>query len=201
MRFDCVASELLDRCRKGSPDALDELCLCVQDDLYAFILSHVRHTDDAADLLQDCLVRVCRSISSLRDTSRFAPWIMRMALNLCHSHFARPGKGKVISMEDLSDPVEPARLAASSAPAPSPREASAANELQRFLNSAIRELPDKQRAAILLFEVEQLPIKRVAEILDCSEGAVKFNLHEARNKLRVALKQFEKPGALSEAQP
>jgi RNA polymerase sigma factor (sigma-70 family) len=190
LRFDCVPAELVERCRAGHPDALDSLCRSIQDDLYAFILSHVRHTDDAADLLQDCLIRVCRSISTLREPSRFAPWIMRMALNLCHSHFANPGKGRVVFMEDLATPIEPQQLAASSAPPPSPRDATAAKEIQDFINSAIGDLPQKQKAAILLYEVEHLPVKKIAELLECSEGAVKFNLHEARNKLRIALKNF-----------
>ena len=190
MRFDCVAADLLERCRAGDAEALDDLCRSIQDDLYAFILSHVRHTDDAADLLQDCLVRICKSIGGLRELSRFAPWVMKMALNVCHSHFASPNRGRIVSVEDLAESAETVQLVASSVPPPTPREASSAKEIQQFLNGAIKELPEKQRTAILLYEVEQLPIKKIAELLGCSDGAVKFNLHEARGKLRLALKQF-----------
>jgi RNA polymerase sigma-70 factor (ECF subfamily) len=56
------------------------------------------------------------------------------------------------------------------------------------LKEALKQLPDKQREAILLFTVEQLPQKQVAEILDCSVEAVKWHVFQGRKKLKDLLK-------------
>jgi RNA polymerase sigma factor (sigma-70 family) len=73
----------------------------------------------------------------------------------------------------------------------SPRDVAAGKELQQLLNAAIEELPPKQRIAILLYEVEQMSVREIADVLECSEGVVKFNLFEARKKLRVSLCRVE----------
>ena len=60
-------------------------------------------------------------------------------------------------------------------------------EMMESINRHIASLPSKQRLAVLLFDVEGLSIKEVAEELGCSEGAVKFNIHEGRKKLKAVL--------------
>lgn len=83
-------------------------------------------------------------------------------------------------------------VAASTAPT-SPREELERKELSRKINDAIAKLPARQRAAIILYEVEGHSVGEVAELLDSSEGAVKFNLHEARKKLQLFLADACKP--------
>ena len=62
------------------------------------------------------------------------------------------------------------------------------------INAAIRQLPPRQRDAIVLFEVEDLSIREISELLGCSEGAVKFHIHEARKRLRGLLEHYLRPG-------
>jgi RNA polymerase sigma-70 factor (ECF subfamily) len=60
--------------------------------------------------------------------------------------------------------------------------------VRKAVNTAIAQLPPRQRSAIILYELENRPVREIAEILECSEGAVKFNLHEARKKLQELLR-------------
>jgi RNA polymerase sigma-70 factor (ECF subfamily) len=59
--------------------------------------------------------------------------------------------------------------------------------VREAIEEAIGELPDRQQTAVILFEVEGCSIKEVSEIMGCSEGAVKFNVHTARKKLQGRL--------------
>ena len=61
------------------------------------------------------------------------------------------------------------------------------DELHGAVGSALERLPDKQRLALILFSVEGLPQKEVAEILECSVELVKWNVFQARKKLRGLL--------------
>ena len=62
-------------------------------------------------------------------------------------------------------------------------------ELKQAISEAMEQLPEKQRLALILFSVEGLPQKEVAEVLDCSVELVKWNVFQARKKLRVLLKE------------
>ena len=64
----------------------------------------------------------------------------------------------------------------------------ASGELGKRLQQALLELPEKQRLAIVMFTVEQMPQKQVAETLGCSVEAVKWHVFQGRKKLRELLK-------------
>ena len=190
MRFDSFDSELVSRCRAGNGAAFEELCRRVMPELYGFIYSMLRSHDDTDEALQECLVRVHRHIAKLDDPAKFGWWLMKIAVNQCRSMRGRAGAHQPVHLDEaLEYPNE--RVVGTARAGASPRESASLGETRRILDAAIRALPERQRAAVILFEVEDRPIREVAELLECSEGAVKFNLHEARKKLRAALTAAE----------
>ena len=74
------------------------------------------------------------------------------------------------------DSVDPARILAG-------------KELGERLKAALDALPEKQKMAILLFTIEQMPQKQVAEALECSVEAVKWHVFQGRKKLKDILKE------------
>jgi RNA polymerase sigma-70 factor (ECF subfamily) len=68
-----------------------------------------------------------------------------------------------------------------------PREEAMRREVREEIHHAMSELPNRQQTALVLFEIEGCSIKEVATAMSCSEGAVKFNIHEARKKLQKRL--------------
>jgi RNA polymerase sigma-70 factor (ECF subfamily) len=60
-------------------------------------------------------------------------------------------------------------------------------QIHEEITTAMATLPERQRMATVLFELEGLPIKDIARMMDCSEGAVKFSIHEGRKKLKRRL--------------
>ena len=63
-------------------------------------------------------------------------------------------------------------------------------ELERAIDAAMEQLPEKQRLTLILFSVEGLPQKEVAEILECSVELVKWNVFQARKKLKELLGDY-----------
>ncbi len=186
MRFDAVPPDLLRRASEQAPGAFDELCTAVQVDLYAFIFSHLRNHDDTDEVLLECLYRLHRYLAKLDDLTRFPWWLMKMAVNQCATLKARHQKHDTVELEENLGLMGADHLAAATPPA-SPRESAQRNDMRRCVNEAVATLPPRQRSAIVLFELEHQPISEIARMLECSEGTVKFNLHEGRKKLRVIL--------------
>ena len=62
-------------------------------------------------------------------------------------------------------------------------------EMGQKLQQALSELPEKQRLAIVMFTIEEMPQKQVAEALDCSVEAVKWHVFQGRKKLKEILKE------------
>jgi RNA polymerase sigma-70 factor (ECF subfamily) len=189
VRFEGVDIALLDACRSGDLVAFERLCRAVEADLYALLFSLLRDHDATDEALQECLIRIHGHLPALRDLERFPGWVMKMAVNQSRSVRARAQR---VRLQPLEDGVEyPNELVVGHPHAgDSPPAVAQRAEMMAEVNAAIAALPERQRAAIVLFEIEDRSIREIAEILDCSEGAVKFNIHEARKKLRQALGHY-----------
>lgn len=186
MRFEGIHRELLEACRGGNFDAFEELCVAVQRDLYGFIYSVMRNHDDTDEVLQETLLRIHKHLPQLEDLDKFPGWAMRIAVNQCNSHHTH-NNAKALYSLDTEIEVQNEDVVGTGRAPESPRDAMARTETKEHINIAISQLPPKQRAAIVMFEVEERSIREIAEILECSEGVVKFNIHEARKKLRKSL--------------
>ena len=62
-------------------------------------------------------------------------------------------------------------------------------EMGKRLQEALNQLPEKQRLAIIMFTIEEMPQKEVAEVLECSVEAVKWHVFQGRKKLKEMLKE------------
>lgn len=186
MRFSNISQELIASARGGSAQAMEELCLAVQPGAYAVLLSVLRDADDAADALQESLVRMVRHLASLRVIEKFPGWLMRILVNQATSLQKRPA-ANIIDLALIDEVQQQSSTPLSGGDNPSPREVAAQTQMLGIINEAIRQLPARQKTAMVLFEMERLPIREVAQIMELTDGAVKFHLHEGRKNLRKHL--------------
>ena len=154
--------------------------------------------DDARDVTQDALVKAFRSLDTLERPAAFGGWLMRIVSNLSLNYrrgrrlrLAQPLDGAVA--DGLGNPAaadRPMRGHGSDSLAQNgdPQHAAEGRELGDALRQALLQLPDKQREALVLFTIEELPQKEVAETLGCSVEAVKWHVFQGRKKLRELLK-------------
>jgi len=153
----------------------------------------LNNAEDATDVAQDAFIRAFKNLDQLEDASRFGPWFMRIVSNLA-LNFRRARKTRATSSLDdamvLDEAVyRPATRERWEAPA-SDETRTLPDELHDRVDRAIAELPEKQRLALVLFSVEGMPQKEVAEILECKVGLVKWHVFEARRKLKETLQEF-----------
>jgi RNA polymerase sigma factor (sigma-70 family) len=138
-----------------------------RDSLARFIAATVGPTD-ADDILQETLISALRAYPRLRDGSNVRAWLFTIARNKALDEHRARARRPVPVASGLDSAVD-------SRPGDGP---------DAELWSAVRELPPKQRAAVVLRFVNDLPHREIARVLDCSEAAARRNLHEGLAKLR-----------------
>jgi len=149
---------------------------------------------DALEVCQEAFVRAFRGIESLDDARRFGPWLLRIVTNLSlNFRRDRAVGGPRLSFEDCivdGEASREERVALRGHSSEMPGAELAAGELAQRLERELAELPDQQRAALVLFSIEQMPQKEVAEILGMSVEAVKWHVFQARRKLKERLAEY-----------
>lgn len=154
--------------------------------------------EDAGDITQDAFVKAFRSLDTLERPAAFGGWLMRIVTNLSLNYrrgrrlrMAQPIEGAVA--DQLGSPAasdKPMRGHGSDSLAQSgdPQRAVEGKELGEALQAALQQLPEKQRQALVLFTIQEMPQKEVADALGCSVEAVKWHVFQGRKKLRELLK-------------
>lgn len=186
MALSQVPVDLIRSCQQGDKASIESLIQQISPDLYRILFSMLRDHDDTDEVLQETLIRLFRYVGALKDVERFAAWVMRIAVNQVQSFRVRKGRTRLYEIEDSREISNSAIVLGGSSPE-DPRETMMREQMREEIAGAMKALPDRQRMATVMFEVEGLSIREIAEALECSEGAVKFNIHEGRKKLKRRL--------------
>lgn len=178
--------------RAGDHDAFGRLVRLYQRRAVAVAYRYLGNGDDAADVAQDAFIRAHTRLEQLDDDARFGPWLMRIVTNLSLNYRRKRKSSEAVSLEPGMEDGAPRGDGPGPAGSfvPGADETAAAGDLKRAIDAAIARLPEKQAAALVLFSIEGLPQKDVAEILECSIELVKWNVFQARKKLRDMLGDY-----------
>jgi RNA polymerase sigma-70 factor (ECF subfamily) len=154
-----------------------------KDRVHSYARYLLRDPDEASDVAQECLVRLWSHRDRVEPGLACRNWLLRSAHNLCVDRMRRRAVRHEVRQDDApSDPVDgrpdALRLVQSS-------------QTARRLERALLELSERDRAAVLLREVEGLPYGEIAEMLGLNLGTLKAALHRTRDKLRSALLRAE----------
>jgi RNA polymerase sigma-70 factor (ECF subfamily) len=180
---DCVRRTLA-----GDLRAFDELVSRYQRRVVGIAYRLLGNGDDAADVCQDVFLRAYRSLESLTEPHRFAGWLSRIAANLSLNF--RRGRRSAMSLSDDEGQAVAEDQSGRGGLVVVTHDPSLTSETRRAIDAAIERLPEKQRMSLILFALEGLPHKEVAEILECSVEAVKWNVFQARKKLKDDLAEY-----------
>ncbi|MBN1846006.1 MAG: sigma-70 family RNA polymerase sigma factor [Sedimentisphaerales bacterium] len=186
--------KLVEAARAGQSEAFDRLVERYQRQAVAVAGRLLHNLDDALEVAQEGFIRAYQALEQLNDPQRFGSWLMRIvanqALNYRRSHRRDPKVSLERSWmsEDGSESGGPLSLLAGKEP--SAPQQYAAQELAEAMQQAIEELPENLRDPLVLFTVEKLPQKEIAEMLNCSLQTVKWSVFEARRRLRIRLEKW-----------
>lgn len=177
-----IDPSLVGRAQSGDENAFSELFAAYKSRVYAVCLRMTNNTAEAEDLTQDAFVHVFRKLSTFRGDSAFSTWLHRVAVNTVLMHFRRRGN-KQVSLDQPATPNSDAPRREYGRPDPN-----LAGSIDRLtLVRAIQELPPGYRNIFLLHEVQGYEHHEIAELLDCSIGTSKSQLHKAKLRIRELL--------------
>lgn len=144
-----------------------------------FLLTYriVGNVADAQDLTQEAFVKALSRQEQLKDLDKAAHWLSRIATNTALDHLRRKGRVRFTELEEL-----PESLSVSDEPSPEVR--AMRGQRREFLEKGLSVLTDRERAALLLRDVEELPAEEVAEHLECSKATVRSHIANARVKFK-----------------
>ena len=168
---------------RGDLLPFEELFKLHQRRVYAVCLRMTGNTAEAEDLLQEVFIQVFRKLGSFRGESAFTTWLHRLTVNHVLMHFRKRRSRKEQLTEDGELPEQVIKSRKTSFPI-----------LDRIaLNEAIVKLAPGYRAVFVLHDVEGLQHLEIANLLGCSVGTSKSQLHKARMKMRRLLRQATRP--------
>jgi RNA polymerase sigma-70 factor (ECF subfamily) len=178
--------------RAGDTAAFGKLAQAYQRQCVAVALRLLGNAHDAAELVQDALVKAFRSLPQLQQSERFGPWLMRIVTNLALNFRRSRGRRQALSIEQASggDGAENIKSTLAGSILDAPDQPMQSDELGSAIQNALDGLPEKQRLALVMFAIEKMPQKEVADVLECSVEAVKWYVFTARKQLRKDLERF-----------
>ncbi len=169
--------DLIDCAVKGEQRALSELLCHYQDEVYRFVLRQTGDKEQALELTQDVLVKVCKGLRGFRREASLKTWIMKIALNVCRNYFSSKAyrhseKTTTLSTEEF----EKIRS--------SDQESVFSAQAVKRLLEIVPRLKPIYRDAIVLCGLEKKTYKQAAEILEVPVGTVASRMNKALCLLR-----------------
>jgi RNA polymerase sigma-70 factor (ECF subfamily) len=178
----------------GDPDAFGTLVARHRDRLWAVALRTTGDPEDASDALQDALVSAYRNAGSFRGEAAVTTWLHRVVVNACLDRMRRRRARPTVPLPEEDGESGHRGLA-------DPRDDLDRLELRMELDRALRGLPDDQRTAIVLVDVEGWSVAEAAGILGIPEGTVKSRCSRGRARLAVALAGLRNPDTAGDVPP
>lgn len=182
-------TQLIARAQRGDEAAFEALFNAHKRRVYSLCLRMTGKTAEAEDLTQEAFLQLFRKISTFRGESAFTTWLHRLVVNVVLMHLRKKGIQKVSLDEPDTSQDEPVKRDFGDHDR---RLLGSVDRIQ--LTRAIESLPHGYRTVFVLHDVEGYEHNEIAEIMNCSIGNSKSQLHKARLKLRELLRSRDKDG-------
>ena len=164
---------LVERAREGDGRAFDRLMVETQERVLGLAWRLLGSREDARDAAQEVYLRVFRHLNRFRVEHDFHGWLYRITVNVCRDAARRRRRAPVASGTN-PDPGQPAAA----------EEALLGAERWHRLLEALASLPAKERAALVLRDLEGLTSEQVARALGSRPATVRGQIASARLKIR-----------------
>lgn len=178
---------LLQQAQAGNSRSFNLLVKMHQSRVYSVALRLLGNRNEAEDVLQETFIALYKNLSHFRGGSKLSTYLFRLATNFSLMKLRRSKRrGNDFGHLSLTEIGERQDTAAS------PLESLLNSEFREVLDRQLQKLPDKDRAVIVLRDIEGLDGAQVAKILELSLPAMKSKLHRSREFLRKNLSVYLK---------
>ncbi|MDP9148200.1 MAG: sigma-70 family RNA polymerase sigma factor [Acidobacteriota bacterium] len=165
--------------------------------VYALCLRMVGNPSDAEDLMQEAFLQLFRKIATFRGESAFSTWLHRMTVNVVLMRLRKKSL-PTDSLEETLDPDGENSGPKKDVGAPDLRLSGAVDRVN--LERCVQKLPNGYRTVFVLHDVQGYEHNEIADIMGCSVGNSKSQLHKARTRLRDLLQEEVREHARQERQ-
>ena len=174
-------AHLLALAKTGDLDAFEQLVRLHERRVFALALRLTGSLEDAKDATQEAFIRLHRKIGQIDSARGVGPWLYSVTVNACRDIGRDRQRSRLVAMENWAS-LAPAD------PDAGPESQYADRQREEHLRTVLGRLPEKERAALLLREMEGFSTGEVARILGSSEATVRSQICNARLKLRKLLR-------------
>ena len=141
----------------------------LQTRMYRMAVSILWNDEDAADAIQEAILRAWQKRRTLKKPEAFDVWLMRILLNECRN-IQRKNRFRAVPLEEDLPVAEAPDVG---------------------LRNALRRLPEKYRTPLLLHALDGYPVAEVARILRVPESTARGRIYQARKQLKALLEEAE----------
>lgn len=168
----------MDRASSGDDEAFAAVALAMQDELFRFCLAQGLNSADAAEAVQETLLRAYRGRKRWRKGRHVKSWMLGIAMNVVREHWRKHhGSAGGVELDRIPEANPPE----------DPAEADERDSTRRRLSIALAALPPRQREAVACRFLRRMSVQETAVLMNCAEGTVKATVHSALRSLRKRL--------------
>ena len=179
--------QVIEQCKKGSPEAFAELVRRHQGTVYSLCYRMTGNAVEAEDLAQEAFWRVYQGLGTFRRGARLRPWLHRLTANVCLDAL-RKRKPAMLPLEEAiggaSEPQTPHGEE-------SPEQAYLRGEERLDVQQALLHLPGEYRIVLVLRYLEELSYREIAETLNVPVSTVETRIYRAKKMLSEVLSPVE----------
>jgi RNA polymerase sigma-70 factor (ECF subfamily) len=179
--------ELVASATAGDLESFNQLVTRWERPIYALAYRTLGREEDARDVVQEAFLRAFRGLRGFKGQAKFSSWLYRITLNLCRDWIRRERRAPIVATPAGTDPDSFADEQV--APGASVEELVGRRQMSEAVAQAMAELPEDQRAAILLKEYHGLTFQEIADTLQCPLSTVKTRLYQGLSVLRRRLER------------
>ena len=181
--------ELMLRTKSGDDGAFSELMRRHYKGVVNYIYRFTNLRDNSEDLAQEVFLRIYRSAGQYRPEAKFSTWLYKIATNVSLTYVKKKSNSNV-SLDEIDDGGD----ATGNPDLDIADDILYRKEMMNAIFEAMESLPEREKVAIMLCKYEGLSYEEVAQVLECTVGAVKAYVHRGRMKLIERLKPYLSEG-------
>ena len=185
--------ELVTKAQNGDSSAMDELFAAFYNDVYYFALKTLKDSDLACDITQETFLEIIKTIGNLKEPVAFVTWMKQITYHQCTRYFKK--KKEVLVEEDVVGLTVFDTLEDESEDSV-PAEVYEKEEFRNTILEMVNNLSEEQRSAVMMYYFDEMPVGKIAEIQEVSEGTVKSRLNYARKAMKKSVEDYEKKNGI-----
>lgn len=178
---------LMLKVKEGNVAAFEELVEIHQTAVVGTVAKMLGSPNDAEDIAQQVFIRIWKSAKRYEPQAKFTTWMFTITRNLVFNEVRRRQRKPTVSVEERE---EESHKTVEDEQSSRPDDEVLQNELEKAVDDAIQQLPEKQRMAVVLRRYEEMPYEDIGKVLKMSVPAVKSLLFRARTQLKQSLDKY-----------